>query len=90
MIWGPNPIPESELRVQELCGSNVVKTKLSVTGIGIGIVLILCGFFEGNYLSANPQKFFSSSHHEMAIWLLIGGAITVSAGVLTFARAVTE
>ena len=67
-----------------------MKTKLSVTGIGIGIILILCGFFEGNYLSSNPQKYFSAAHSEIAMWFLIGGAITVSAGVLTFARAVTE
>jgi hypothetical protein len=67
-----------------------VKTKLSVTGIGIGIVLILVGFFESNMLGSDAQMFFSGSSRGVAIWLLIGGAITISVGVLTFARAVTE
>jgi hypothetical protein len=67
-----------------------VKTKLSVTGIGIGIILILLGVFESNILSSDAQMFFSGSHRETAIWLLIGGTVFISAGVLTFARAVTE
>jgi hypothetical protein len=67
-----------------------VKTKLSVTGIGIGIILILLGFFESNILGSDAQMFFSGSSRGVAIWLLIGGTVIISAGVLIFARAVTE
>jgi hypothetical protein len=67
-----------------------VKAKLSVSGIGIGIVLILLGFFESNFLSSDAEKFFSGSGREVAWWLLAAGTVIVSAGVLAFARAVTE
>ena len=67
-----------------------MKTKLSVTGIGIGIVLILSGFFESNILDSDGQVFFFGSGGGPAFWLLAGGAITISVGILTFARAVTE
>jgi hypothetical protein len=67
-----------------------VKTKLSITGIGVGIILISLGFFESNILGSDAQMFFSGSSREIAIWLLIGGVVTISAGIMTFARAVTE
>jgi uncharacterized protein DUF3185 len=67
-----------------------VKTKLSVTGIGIGIILILFGFVESNILGSDGQMFFSGSTRETAIFLLAGGAVIISGGVLAFARAVSE
>jgi hypothetical protein len=67
-----------------------MKTKLSVSGIGLGIILILIGIFESNFLSSDVQKFFSGSNRETALWLLTGGTVIVSAAVLAFARAVTD
>jgi len=70
--------------------TRTVKTKLSLSGIGIGIVLILLGFFYSNFLSSDAERYFSGSGREAAFWLLVGGSIIISAGVLVFARAVTE
>jgi hypothetical protein len=67
-----------------------MKLKLSVSGIGLGIILILIGIFESNFLSPDVQKFFSGSNQETAVRLITGGCLIISAGVLTFARAVTE
>jgi hypothetical protein len=68
----------------------LMKTKLSVTGIAIGFILILIGFFESNVLSSDAQKFFSGSSEQIAFWFLAVGTIIISGGVLSFARAVTE
>jgi len=57
---------------------------LSVTGIAIGIMLILIGFFESNLLSSEAQI------REAAFWLFAAGTVIISGGVLSFARAVTE
>jgi hypothetical protein len=67
-----------------------VKTKLSLSSIGIGIVLILLGFLESNFLSSDAEKFFAGSTRDAAIWLLVVGAALTCAGVLMFARSVLD
>ena len=67
-----------------------MKIKLSVTGIAIGIILILIGFFESNFLSSDAEKFFAGSSGEIAFWFLAAGTVSISGGVLSFARALTE
>jgi len=69
---------------------NFVKKKLSVTGIGMGIILICLGFFETNFLSPDAQKSILGSSRGIGLWLLAAGTVLISAAVISLARAVTE
>ena len=79
-----------EARIIRYTIENTVKTKLSLVAIGIGVVLILLGIVESNLLSSDAQQFFPSSTTETAFWLLAGGFVILSGGVLAFAWSLTE
>ena len=49
--------------------------------IALGIVLLVFGFNEAHSFSSNVTKAFTGNPTNHSMWLIIGGAVAVVAGI---------
>jgi hypothetical protein len=49
--------------------------------LALGIVLLIFGFNESHSFSSNVSKTFTGSPTDHSMWLIIGGAVAVVAGI---------
>lgn len=59
---------------------------LSLTLIVGGIILIIYGLSAADSLGSQFSRFFTGAPTDKSIWLLIGGAAAVLAGLVGFFR----
>lgn len=56
----------------------------NMLGLGLfaaGIVLLIFGFNESHSFSSDVSRFFTGNPTNHAIWLIVGGAVAVIAGI---------
>jgi len=62
----------------------------NVVGLAIfalGVVLLIFGFNESHSFSSDVSRFFTGNPTDRSIWMIVGGAAAVVAGlVLTIAK----
>ncbi len=62
----------------------------TIVGLGVfavGLVLLIFGLNESQSLSSDVSRFFTGNPTDRSIWLLVGGTVSVIAGlVLAFRR----
>ena len=49
--------------------------------LALGVVLLIFGFNESNSFSSDISRTFTGNHTNHAMWLIIGGAVAVIAGI---------
>lgn len=49
--------------------------------LALGIVLLIFGFNESHSFSSNVSKTFTGNPTDRSMWLIIGGAVAVIAGI---------
>ena len=59
-----------------------MKNPLGLMVIAVGVVLLIFGFIASDSLSSSFSKFFNGTPSDKAIWLIIGGVLTVGVGSL--------
>jgi multisubunit Na+/H+ antiporter MnhB subunit len=47
-----------------------------------GIVLLVFGFNESHSFSSDVSRFFTGNPTDRSIWLLLGGAVAIIAGLI--------
>jgi hypothetical protein len=61
----------------------------NIVGIAIfalGVVLLIFGFNESHSFSSDVSRFFTGNPTDRSIWMIIGGAIAVVAGLVLAIR----
>ncbi len=61
----------------------------NIVGLAIfalGIVLLIFGFNESHSFSSDVSRFFTGNPTNRSIWLIIGGAVAVLAGLVLAIR----
>ena len=59
-----------------------MKNPLGLMVIAVGVVLLIFGFIASDSLSSSFSKFFNGTPSDKAIWLIIGGILTIGVGSL--------
>jgi hypothetical protein len=62
----------------------------NIVGLAIfalGVVLLIFGINESRSLSSDLSRFFTGNPNDRSIWLIIGGAAAVIAGLFLTLRA---
>ena len=59
-----------------------MKNPLGLIVIAIGIALLVFGFIASDSLSSSFSRFFNGTPSDKAIWLIIGGILTIGVGSL--------
>lgn len=62
----------------------------NILGLGIfavGIILLIFGFNESRSFSSDVSRFFTGNPTNHSIWLIVGGAVAVIAGLVLALRA---
>jgi multisubunit Na+/H+ antiporter MnhB subunit len=54
--------------------------------LALGIVLLILGFNESHSFGSDVSRFFTGNPTDRAVWMLIGGAIAVVAGLVLAIR----
>ena len=60
---------------------------ISVAFLAGGVVLIILGVQAMNSFSSDVSKFFTGSPTDKAVWILIGGVVAASIGLVGTLRA---
>ena len=55
---------------------------VSIALLVAGVVLIIFGIQATNSFSSDVSRFFTGSPTDKAVWMLIGGAVAVVAGLV--------
>ena len=61
----------------------------NITGlilIALGVVLLIFGFNESHSFSSDMSRFFTGNPTDRAMWMIIGGAVAVIAGLFMSIR----
>jgi multisubunit Na+/H+ antiporter MnhB subunit len=61
----------------------------NVTGLilfALGVVLLIFGFNESHSFSSDMSRFFTGNPTDRAMWMIIGGAVAVIAGLFMSIR----
>jgi multisubunit Na+/H+ antiporter MnhB subunit len=61
----------------------------NVTGLvlfALGVVLLIFGFNESHSFSSDMSRFFTGNPTDRAMWMIIGGAVAVIAGLFLSIR----
>ena len=54
--------------------------------VALGVVLLIFGFNESHSFSSDVSRFFTGNPTDRSIWMIIGGAIAVVAGLVLAIR----
>lgn len=57
--------------------------------LALGIVLLIFGFNESKSFSSDVSKFFTGNPTDHSMWLILGGAVAVVAGLILAVRSRT-
>jgi hypothetical protein len=55
---------------------------VGLTFFALGIVLLIFGFNESRSFGSEVSRFFTGNPTDRAIWLIIGGAVSIAGGLL--------
>jgi multisubunit Na+/H+ antiporter MnhB subunit len=61
----------------------------NIVGLAIfalGVVLLIFGFNESHSFSSDVSRFFTGNPSDRSIWMIIGGALAVVAGLVLAIR----
>jgi len=61
-----------------------------LTLFALGIVLLILGFNASQSFSSDVSRFFTGNPTDRSMWLLIGGAVAVAAGLILSLRGVRK
>ncbi len=63
-----------------------MNTYVGMAIFAIGLVLLIFGLNESHSFSSDVSRFFTGNPTNRSIWLLIGGAVAVLAGLVLALR----
>jgi multisubunit Na+/H+ antiporter MnhB subunit len=66
---------------------------MNIMGLAVfalGIVLLIFGFSASESLSSDVSRFFTGTPSNRALWMVIGGVISVVAGLFVAIRSTRE
>ncbi len=67
----------------------MIPSPMNIVGLGIfalGIVLLIFGFNESQSFSSDVSRFFTGNPTDRSLWLIVGGAVAVIAGLVLAIR----
>lgn len=67
----------------------MIPSPMNIVGLGIfalGIVLLIFGFNESRSFSSDVSRFFTGNPTDRSLWLIVGGAVAVIAGLVLAIR----
>ena len=86
LFLGEVPNASEGLRRHHSRMNNVV----GLTLFALGIVLLIVGFNASQSFGSDVSRFFTGNPTDKSMWLLIGGAVTVVAGLVLSIRGVRK
>lgn len=63
-----------------------MKTAVGAALLVAGVILVILGINASESFASDVSKFFTGNPTDRAVWLLIGGAVSLVAGLVVIAR----
>ena len=63
---------------------------ISLAILAVGVVLVIYGVAASESFSSDVSRFFTGSPTEKTIWMLIGGIVAISIGLVGLLRGQTK